>query len=162
YGMATVDILDVLPKNHPGRKKLVKIVQRLVKSLAKYQDPKTGLWYQIVDKTTDPNNWNETSSSSMFSYIIDVAVKRGYVSKKYEAVAQKGYRGVMSKVSVGADGLVDIRDICEGTNVDDLAYYYARKRNVNDFHGLGAFLIMNEEFRTGLSSMQQSLPAKAR
>ena len=159
YGMATVDILDVLPKDHPGRKQLVKIIQRLVKSLAKYQDPKTGLWYQIVDRTTDPNNWNEMSSSSMYTYIIDVAVKRGYVNKKYEAVAQRGYRGVMSKVSVGPDGLVDIRDICEGTNVDGLDYYYARKRNVNDFHGLGAFLIMNEEFRTGLSSMQQTVPA---
>lgn len=162
YGMATVDILDVLPKDHPKRKQLIKIIQRLVKSLAKYQDPKTGLWYQIVDKTTDPDNWNETSSSSMYSYIIDVAVKRGYVSKKYEQVAQRGYRGVMSKVSVGPDGLVDIRDICEGTNVADLAYYYGRKRNVNDFHGLGAFLIMNEEFRTGLSSMQQTVGAKAK
>jgi unsaturated rhamnogalacturonyl hydrolase len=29
--------------------------------------------------------------------------------------------------------------------VGDLAYYFARKRNANDFHGVGAFLIMNEE-----------------
>jgi unsaturated rhamnogalacturonyl hydrolase len=159
YGMATVDILDVLPKNHPGHKQLVKIVQRLVRSLAKYQDPKTGLWYQIVDKTADPNNWTETSSSSMFAYIIDIAVKRGYVNKKYEATAQRGYRGVMSRLSLGQDGLVDLSGICEGTNVGELAYYYGRKRNVNDFHGLGAFLIMNEEFRTGLSSMQQTVGA---
>lgn len=93
----------------------------------------------------------------MFVYIIDVAVKRGYVSKKYEAVVYRGYRGVMSKVSVGADGLVGIRDICEGTNVGDLAYYYGRARKMNDFHGLGAFLIMNEEFRTSQSSMQQTM-----
>jgi unsaturated rhamnogalacturonyl hydrolase len=157
YGMATVDILDVLPKNHPDRGKLIKIVLRLVKDLARYQDPKTGLWYQIVDKTTDPNNWQETSSSSMFTYIIDVAVKRGYVSKKYEKVAQRGYRGVMSKVSVGEDGLVNITDICEGTNVADLAYYYGRKRPINDFHGLGAFLIMNEEFHGSRTSMQQTV-----
>lgn len=162
FGMATVDILDVLPKNHPDRKKLINIIQRLVRDLARFQDPKTGLWYQIVDRTTDPNNWLETSSSSMYSYIIDVAVKRGYVGKKYRAVAQKGYRGVMSKVSVGDDGRVNIADICEGTNVDDLAYYYARKRPLNDFHGLGAFLIMNEEFRTSMTSMQQSLKPAAK
>jgi unsaturated rhamnogalacturonyl hydrolase len=136
---------------------LIKIVLRLVKDLARYQDPKTGLWYQIVDKTTDPNNWQETSSSSMFTYLIDVAVKRGYVSKKYEKVAQRGYRGVMSKVSVGEDGLVNITDICEGTNVADLAYYYGRKRPINDFHGLGAFLIMNEEFHGSRTSMQQTV-----
>jgi unsaturated rhamnogalacturonyl hydrolase len=157
YGMATVDILDVLPKNHPDRKKLVKIIQNLVKGLARYQDPKTGLWYQIVDKTGDPNNWLETSSSSMYTYIIDVAVKRGYVGKKYRAVEQRGYEGVISKVSVGHDGLVNIADICEGTNVADLAYYYGRNRPLNDFHGLGAFLIMSEESRTSLSSMQQTV-----
>lgn len=161
YGMATIDILDALPKDHPGRKRLIKIVQRLVKSLAQYQDPETGLWYQIVNKARDADNWQETSSSSMFVYIIDVAVKRGYVSKKYEAVPHRGYRGVMSKVSVGADGLVGIRDICEGTNVGDLAYYYGRARKMNDFHGLGAFLIMNEEFRTSQSSMQQTMITKS-
>ena len=157
YGMATVDILDVLPKNHPGRAKLIKIIQRLVKDLARYQDPKTGLWYQIVDKTTDPNNWLETSSSSMYTYITDVAVKRGYVSKKYQAVAERGYKGVLSKLSVGDDGRTNLADICEGTNVADLTYYYGRKRNVNDFHGLGAFIIMNEEFLTSKSSMQQTV-----
>jgi len=41
--------------------------------------------------------------------------------------------------------LTNLIDICEGTNVSDLAYYFARKRNENDFHGLGAFLIMNEQ-----------------
>lgn len=160
FGMATVDILDVLPKDHPGRKPLIKILQRLVKDLARYQDQKTGLWYQIVDRTTDPENWLETSSSSMYSYIIDVAVKRGYVSKSYARVARHGHEGVMSKVSVGDDGLVNIADICEGTNVADLAYYYGRKRPLNDPHGLGAFLIMEEEFRTSLSSMQQTIRTK--
>jgi len=46
------------------------------------------------------------------------------------------------------DGMTDISDICEGTNVADINYYFARKRNTNDFHGIGAFLIMNEELRT--------------
>ena len=162
YGMATEDILDVLPKNHPDRGKLIKIVRDLVEGLARYQDPKTGLWYQVVDKGNDPNNWLETSCSSMFTYITDVAAKRGYVSKKYRTVADRGYRGVLSKVSVGEDGLVNISGISEGTSVSDLAYYYGRKRNVNDFHGLGAFLIMNEEYHTSLSSMQQTLhPAAA-
>ena len=74
-----------------------------------------------------------------------MGVKRGYLPKRYAAVAQKGYRGVLTKLSIGADGLTNLVDICEGTNVGDLAYYFARKRNANDFHGLGAFLIMNKE-----------------
>src|SRR5947199_7491476 len=81
----------------------------------------------------------------MYTYMVRMGVKRGYLPKHYEAVAQKGYHGVLMKLSNDADGLTNLVDICEGTNVSDLAYYFARKRKVNDFHGLGAFLIMNEE-----------------
>ena len=77
--------------------------------------------------------------------MIWMGVKRGFLAKHYEADAQKGYRGVLTKLSIGGDGLTKLVDICEGTNVSDLAYYFARKRNENDFHGLGAFLIMNEQ-----------------
>ena len=52
---------------------------------------------------------------------------------------------MLTRLSNDADGLTKLIDISEGTNVGDLAYYFARKRNANDFHGIGAFLIMNEE-----------------
>lgn len=152
YGMALVDTLDVVPKDQPERRQLIHIVRDLVKDLARTQDQQTGLWYQIVDKPKVPGNWTETSSSSMFTYIIDVAVKRGYVSKKYHTVAEKGYRGVLTRISLGSDGLTNLSGICEGTNVGDLQYYFNRKRNTNDLHGLGAFLLMNEEWNTSVSS----------
>jgi len=145
FGMTLIEVLEILPKNHPKRGQLIAQVRQLVKAYAKYQDQQTGLWYQVVDKGDLPENWLETSSSSMYTYTISMAVKRGYVDKSYLRVADKGYRGVLTKISLGADGLTNITDICEGTNVADLAYYLARKRNTNDFHGLGAFLIMNEQ-----------------
>ena len=84
----------------------------------------------------------------MYTYAMWMGVKRGYLDKHFREVALRGYKGVLSKVSRGPDGMANISDICEGTNVADAAYYYARKRNVNDFHGIGAFLIMNEQLRT--------------
>lgn len=156
YGMATIDTLDVLPEDHPGRKQLIHILRKLVKDLAHDQDRQTGLWYQIVDKPDLQGNWTETSSSAMFTYIIDVAVKRGYVSRKYHAVAEKGYHGVLSRISIGQDGLTELTGICEGTNVSDLQYYLNRKRNTNDLHGLGAFLIMNEEWNTSVTPQHVS------
>ncbi|MGW3652110.1 hypothetical protein [Streptomyces sp. NPDC000878] len=41
----------------------------------------------------------------------------------------------------------ELADISIGTNVGDYAYCIARTRATNDFHGLGAFLIMNEQVR---------------
>ncbi len=160
FGMTLIDILDALPANHPKRPELIAILRDLVRGLAKYQDSKTGLWYEVVDKGSDPGNWLETSSSSMYSYVISMAVRRGYVDKSYDAVAKKGYRGVLTKISLDQDGLANLTDICEGTNVGDLAFYLARKRNVNDFHGLGAFLIMNEHFLTGASAMELTNPRR--
>lgn len=154
YGMALIDVLEALPKDHPKRSQLVATLQNYVKAVARYQDKKTGRWYQVLDRGKEPGNWQETSSSSMFTYVISMAVERGYVGRKYSKVAQKGYRGVMNNVTVGKDGLTNISDICEGTNVADKAYYYGRKREVNDFHGLGAFLLMNEQAITSQSSMQ--------
>jgi len=146
FGMTLIEVLEILPKDHPKRPQLISQVRQLVKAWAKFQDKKTGLWYQVVDKGQMPENWLETSSSSMYSYVTAMAVQRGYVPKSYMSVAMNGYEGVLSKISLGSDGLTNITDICEGTNVADLTYYFARKRNTNDFHGLGAFLIMNEKF----------------
>jgi unsaturated rhamnogalacturonyl hydrolase len=147
FGMTLIETLEILPKNHPQRSQLIAQVAQLVKAWANYQDKNTGLWYQIVDKGDLPDNWLETSSSSMYSYVTAIAAQRGYVNKSYLSVARKGYAGVLTKVSLGPDGMTNLTDICEGTNVADLAYYLGRKRSTNDFHGLGAFLIMNERLR---------------
>jgi unsaturated rhamnogalacturonyl hydrolase len=147
YAMTLIELLELLPRNHPKRPKLLALVRQLAAAFERFQDKGTGLWYQVVDRGGEPGNWLETSSSCMYTYVLWTGVKRGYLDRHYRAVALRGYRGVLSKLSVGADGLTNLSDICEGTNVGDLAYYFARKRNENDFHGLGAFLIMNEQLR---------------
>jgi unsaturated rhamnogalacturonyl hydrolase len=82
----------------------------------------------------------------MYTYTISRSVERGYVDASYRVYADRGYQGVLAKVSQGADGRTNIVDISEGTNASDaLSYYFTRGRPVNDFHGLGAFLIMNEQ-----------------
>ena len=146
FGMTLIEVLELLPRDHPMRPILVGQVFLLVKAWARYQDEKTGLWYQVVDKGDGARNWLETSSSSMFTYVTAMAVDRSYVEPKYANGVKRGYAGVLTKISLDKDGQTNLTDICEGTGVADLAYYFARKRNTNDFHGLGAFLIMNEKF----------------
>jgi unsaturated rhamnogalacturonyl hydrolase len=146
FGMTLVETLDLLPRTHPSRPKLLAQLRRLVAAWAKYQDPKSGLWFQVTNKQDDPNNWVETSSSSMYVYVIRQALANGYIPKSYRRIEQTGYSGLLTKISLDEDGDTRLIDICEGTNVGDLSYYLARKRLVNDFHGLGAFLIMNESF----------------
>jgi unsaturated rhamnogalacturonyl hydrolase len=99
----------------------------------------------------------------MYTYMMWMGVKRGYLTRHYEAVALKGYHGVLTKLSKDADDMTKLVEVCEGTNVSDLAYYFARKRNENDFHGLGAFLIMNEQLgAAGVNYKPQPLNWKAK
>lgn len=147
FGMALIEVLQTMPHTHPKRGALIAQLHQMVVAYGKYQDPATGRWYQVVDQPTPPGNWLETSSSCMYTYTISRAVERGYVEKKHAATACKGVKGVLTQLTLDADGNTQLANICEGTNVSDLAYYLARPRNTNDFHGLGAFLIMNEQLR---------------
>jgi unsaturated rhamnogalacturonyl hydrolase len=151
YGMATTDVLEVLPASHPQRATLIGILRDLVAAFARFQDPATGRWFQVVDQGSNSSNWTETSCSAMYTFTISRAVERGYVDASYKANATRGYQGVLAKVSLGSDGRTNISDICIGTNVDDVtSFYFDRPRATNDFHGLGAFLIMSEQMmRTG-------------
>jgi rhamnogalacturonyl hydrolase YesR len=151
YAMSTVEVLAVLDTAHPSRPQLLSILQGLIPALATYQDPVTGRWFQLVAKGSNPANWTETSCSAMFSYVTSRAVAAGYVPSSYATTASNGYNGVLDKIAFAPDAtltadLTNITDICEGTNVTDEAGYLARQRPVNDNHGIGAFLIMYEQF----------------
>jgi unsaturated rhamnogalacturonyl hydrolase len=145
FGMALVDVLELMPKDHPERSKLIAQVRQLAGAYQKYQDPATGLWYEVVDRGELADNWHETSSSSMYTYMLSHGVERGYLPKSFRAAADKGYKGVLTQLTKDDQGGAHIANICEGTNVGDLAFYLARPHSTDDFHGLGAFLIMNEQ-----------------
>ncbi|TDD57751.1 carbohydrate-binding protein [Kribbella antibiotica] len=148
YGMAVIDVLEVVPTNQPGRADLIAVLRKLVAGYAQHQDPKTGRWFQVVDKGNRTDNWTETSCSSMYTFAISRAVQRGYVDTSYKATADRGYQGVLATISLGNDGRTNLNDISVGTNVGNYQYYIDRVRATNDFHGLGAFLIMNEQLRS--------------
>jgi unsaturated rhamnogalacturonyl hydrolase len=57
-----------------------------------------------------------------------MGVQRGYLPKRFRDIALKGYKGVLTKVVIGEDGLTNLTDVSEGTNVSDINYYFARKR----------------------------------
>src|SRR2546421_862418 len=155
FAMASVMILDVTPASTPGRGTMLTNLQKLAAGIKQYQDPKTGRWFQVVDRGDRSDNWTETSCSSMFTYSISRSVQQGYIDASYKSVADKGYLGpnldgkggVLAKISLDSSSHVKLTDICIGTNVGDYAFYIARPRATNDFHGLGAFMIMNEQLR---------------
>ncbi len=138
--IALNEILDFLPLNHPKRQFLIDSQKDLVNAVIKQQDPQTGMWFQVTDKGSDPNNWIENSASCLFVAGISKAVRLGYVESTCLTAAHKGWSGIMNLVSMDETGQVTIPEICIGTGVGDYAHYLARPRSVNDLHGAGAFV----------------------
>ena len=50
YAMALVDALDFIPKHEAGRDSLLAILNNIAVQVKKLQDPKTGGWYQVMDR----------------------------------------------------------------------------------------------------------------
>ncbi len=148
YFMAMVDILDFVPENHPHRKDVIDIINKLASVLPKYQD-KTGLWYQVIDQGTRKGNYLEASASSMFMYSYAKAVNKGYLPKKYRKVAEKAFNGLTTKlIKVNEDGTLNLTQCCSvgglgGKPYRDgsFEYYISEKIRDNDTKATGPFIM---------------------
>lgn len=142
YALVLAETLALIDPSHPGRVRVLGILRDLVEGLARVQDPKTGLWYQVVDKYDRPDNWHDTSGSAMFVYAIQRAIELGCVSEhRFRPVTEKGYVGILTKATIDAEGLVDIRDACDGVGVQN-SYedYVSCKRVLNAKEAVGSVL----------------------
>jgi unsaturated rhamnogalacturonyl hydrolase len=141
YGTALIDILDLLPLNHQSRGELIQALQELIQGLAKFQDEKTGLWYQVVDKGDRSDNWLESSCSSLFIYTIARAIEKGYVEKAFASLAVKAYQGLINEMIESNEKAWTMKGICIGTSAGDYDHYVSRLTSENDLHGVGAFIL---------------------
>jgi rhamnogalacturonyl hydrolase YesR/pectate lyase len=142
YAMALVEILAELPKDHPGYPKLRDLFREAAGGILRTQDPKTGLWYQVMDKGDRPENWLETSASAMFVYALKRGADDGLLGPAAAEAARKGWSGLASRISEDAEGRPVIEGTVEGMSVQkDLAGYLGRKRLTNAPHGLCGMLL---------------------
>src|SRR5439155_4415774 len=113
-----VDLIPDLPAG-TQRDQLVTILQGLAMGLKNTQDATTGLWYQVVDQGSKTDDWLETSGSGMFVYTLKVAVNRGYIDASYLSVANKGWQGMMSKVTNSSGSMPSVTGAVKGMGVQD-------------------------------------------
>jgi len=154
YAMAIVDTLDYLPVDHPERSKILEIFVRVVDGIVKWQDPSSGVWWQVTDAGGRAGNYLEASGSSMFVYALAKGLNKGYLPReKYLQPAVKGYRGIIENfVRENKEGGVSLTQICEvaglgytnsqGRSRDGSFEYYVSEPLVeNDPKGVGPFIM---------------------
>jgi len=137
--LASVELLDVLPADHPGREAVLEGLRAHVRSVAKLQSG-SGLWHQMLDKT---DSYLETSASAIFVYSIARAIDAGWIPPVgYGSVVQAGWMALTTRVN--ARGQVE--GTCVGTTLaSDNVYYYNRPTSVFATHGYGPVLLAGAE-----------------
>jgi hypothetical protein len=125
YAAGMVDILKYLPKSHPQYNAMLTILGNIAEGIKNAQDPTTGLWYQVTDKGSQSGNFVESSGSGLFIYTLKTAVDYGFIDKSYLAVAQKGWTGFKTKLTLDAQGLPVINGFVGAMSAGVLADYIA-------------------------------------
>lgn len=101
FVVSLVEILRYLPNTDSHYTAIQDLLTNLVTGMQTYQDPSTGLWWQVVDKGSAlSGNYIETSGSAMFVYAIKTAVDSGWIANSYLSVAQAAWTGLQSSTYI--------------------------------------------------------------
>lgn len=132
YIAALVDVLEYMPKNHPEYANLNTILQQVAAGIKRWQDPKSGTWYQLLqydaNTTADGKgdiingqtynvgtkpNYLEASCSGIFTYALLKGIRLGLLdTETYLSTATKAYQGLLTTFIREENGKLDIIQTC--------------------------------------------------
>jgi unsaturated rhamnogalacturonyl hydrolase len=155
YCMALADVLDFIPASSQQAETLRAIAGRLFAPLIKYQDADSGLWFQVLDRGSDPGNYTESSCSSMFTYFLFKMTRLEVAHNKdqLKAAAEKAYQGLVKhKLQEDPSGELHLTGICKVAGLGgepyrdgSYEYYVNEPQAVDDFKGVGPFILASME-----------------
>ena len=163
YSMALIELLDALPQDYSRRTEVIELLRKDLDAVIKYQDEKTGLWYQVMDQPGRDGNYLESTCSNMFAYVLLKANRMGYLGEKYREAGIKAYKGIINNfIRINPDKTISLTQCCEvaglGPGLSDkvrkaapkvkenrrrdgsYAYYLSEPIRDNDAKGVGPFL----------------------
>jgi unsaturated rhamnogalacturonyl hydrolase len=155
--MTKVELLEVLPQNHPQRQAILELLRAHVRGLAAYQSG-SGFWHQLLDRS---DSYLETSATAIYTFAFARAINRGWIDGlAYAPATLLAWNAVSTKVNNAGQ----VEGTCVGTGMAfDPAFYYHRPISPYAAHGYGPTilagaeviqLLKNKQFEINDSSLQ--------
>ena len=137
--LTMTEVLDVLPKDYPGRKEVMDLFKSHVKGIAQLQSGE-GFWHQLLDRN---DSYLETSATAIYVYCMTHAINEGWLSPLvYGPTVVLGWNAVCSKINEEGQ----VTGTCVGTGMGfDPAFYYYRPVSQYAAHGYGPTLLAGAE-----------------
>ena len=156
YVMAMTECLDAMPEDYARRGEVIELLNKAMASVVKYQDKKTGVWYDVMD-VKDPRNYLESTASSMFAYVLLKGYRMGYLAEQYRDAGIKAYKGILKEfIQVNPDKTISLTKCCSVSGLGpgdgpyvkkpnykrdgSFEYYMSEPIRDNDPKGVGPFI----------------------
>ena len=169
YTMALIEVLDALPQDYTWRSEVIDLLVKDFDAILKWQDEKSGVWYQVMDSPEREGNYLESTCSAMFTYALLKAYRKGYVGKKYLDAGIRAYKGMIRNfIQVHPDTTISLTRCCSVAGLGpavtpqveaamkkinpkgsvqenrkrdgSFAYYLSEPIRANDAKGVGPFI----------------------
>jgi rhamnogalacturonyl hydrolase YesR len=137
--MTLVEVLEVLPENHPGYCDVMALYRKHVRGITALQSGE-GLWHQLLDRS---DSYLETSASAIYTYCIARGINRSWLDAlTFGPCVTLAWNAVSQQVNETGQ----VTGTCVGTGMAfDPAFYYYRPVNVFAAHGYGPVLLAGSE-----------------
>jgi rhamnogalacturonyl hydrolase YesR len=169
FTMALIELLDVLPADYEHRTEVLTILRQDLDAIIRWQDPSTGLWYQVMDSPRREGNYLEATCSCMFAYALLKAYRKGYVGTHYRDAGIQAYQGILRQfIRINPDQTISLTHCCSvaglgpgisekvlkaAPNVKEnrrrdgsFQYYLSEPIRDNDAKGIGPFIWASLEY----------------
>lgn len=148
FAAALVDVLDYFPQDNPHRAELVSLLNHFIEVLPSWADPKTGMWYQVLDCPGREGNYLESTCSAMFVYAFLKGLRLGYIDESYSDYILGLYgKFIDTFIRENPDGTISMINCCSVGGLGgkqmrkgDYDYYLSEPIIENDCKGVGPFI----------------------
>lgn len=154
--MALIDLYEISSEEvFEQHKQYADWFKEALKGVLEYQDPESGLFYQLIALPDVEGNYIETSGSAMVAYSILKGCRMGVLNEeKYRPLGEKMLNDLLDQKLVCVDGVWHLKDICEVAGLgpkderDGSVEYYLSEPIVSDeVKGVGAAMMAYAEYR---------------
>ncbi len=159
FTVAMVDIISIVDDKKTASE-ITEIFRQTVDGILQYRDPKTSMYYQVVNMAGREGNYLETSGSSMIAYAIMKGARIGALPESYWTLGRETFDGIVNKyLTCDSDGNLNLAGIClvaglgpESNKRRDgsFEYYISEPVVENDAKGVAPFVMAYTEILRGV------------
>ena len=153
FAVAMADIIEIA--DGQTRAEIAEILSELMHGIAKYRDPDSGMYYQVVNMPHREGNYLETSGSSMIAYAMMKGARLGVLDDSFRELGKATFDGICHRyLGFDENGTLNLGGIClvaglgpENNRRRDGSYeYYISEPIVeNDAKGVAPFVLCYTE-----------------